>query len=158
MAMQGMMEEVKRFTAKPELPAAPERPAASATHEPSHTREVPVSQVSLTESDPLQQPGKDAWLKYAQAHGPGAPMPAGLPGPWASTRAAPLNPIHPKDVSKPKKYGGNTDDWLQWSKTFKQFLDGKDPRWERLLDDVKSINENDWEAKLETRPLEHFKK
>ena len=124
MAMQGMMEEVKRFTAKPEPLAAPEPPAASATHEPSHTREVPVSQVSLTESDPLQQPGKDAWLKYAQTHGPGAPMPAGLPGPWASTGAAllgpwastgaaPLNPIHPKDVSKPEKYGGNTDDWLK---------------------------------------------
>ena len=83
-------------------------------------------------------------------------MPAGLPGPWASTGAAPLNPIHPKDVSKPEKYGGNTDDWLQWSKTFKQFLDGKDPRWERLLDEVeklrgkpvKSINEKDWEVQL----------
>ena len=44
MAMQGMMEEVKRLT------AALEPPATSATYEPSHTREVPVSQVSLTES------------------------------------------------------------------------------------------------------------
>ena len=93
-------------------------------------------------------------------------MPAGLPGPWASTGAAPLNPIHPKDVSKPEKYGGNTDGWLQWSKTFKQFLDGKDPRWERLLDEVeklrgklvKSINEKDWEVQLALGPINQFKK
>ena len=41
-----------------------------------------------------------------QASGPGASAPAGLTQPWASTSAAPLQPIHPKDVSKPDKYGG----------------------------------------------------
>ena len=114
-AMQAMMEEIKR------LAAEPEPQAAAATTAPP---------------DPLQQPGMDAWLKYAQVHGPGAPMPTGLSGPWVGTSAAPLQPIHPKDVSKPEKYGGNTDDWLQWSKSFKQFLDGKDRRWEPLLDEV----------------------
>ena len=117
MAMQGMMEEVKRFTAAPEPPVAPELPATSTKYDPSHTREVPVSQfasqANLTESDPLQQAGQDAWLKYAQAHGPGAPMPAGLPGPWTGTGAAPLKPIHYKDIEKPDKYGGSVDDWLQ---------------------------------------------
>ena len=114
-AMQAMMEEIKR------LAAEPEPQAAAATTAPP---------------DPLQQPGMDAWLKYAQVHGPGAPMPTGLSGPWVGTSAAPLQPIHPKDVSKPEKYGGSTDDWLQWSKSFKQFLDGKDRRWEPLLDEV----------------------
>ena len=59
-AMQAMTEEVKRLAAEPEPQAAP------ATTAPP---------------DPLQQPGVDAWLKCAQVHGPGAPMPAGLPGP-----------------------------------------------------------------------------
>ena len=82
-AMQAMMEEVKRLTAKPEPQAA------AATTAPL---------------DPMQQPGMDAWLKYAQFHWPGALMPAGLPGPWVGTSAAPLQPIHPKEVSKPDKY------------------------------------------------------
>ena len=71
-------------------------------------------------------------------------MPAGLPGPWsgsgeARTGAPPLNPIHPKDVDKPERYSGNIDDWLPWSKAFKQFLESKDERWVRVLDEVEKL-------------------
>ena len=52
---------------------------------------------------PAQQSNIDACLKYVEAHGPGAPMPAVLAGPWPGTGAAPLKPIHPKDVDKPDK-------------------------------------------------------
>ena len=56
---------------------------------------------------------------------------------------------------------GSADRWLRWSKIFKQLLDGKDPRWEPLLEEVeklrgkpvKGVNEQDWEANLATGPL-----
>ena len=84
----------------------------------------------------------------------------------AETDAAPLQPIHPKDINKPEKYSGNVDDWLQWSKSFKQFLDSKDPRWEQLLNEiemlrgkpVKAINEFAWVEKLGLGNVVQFKK
>lgn len=89
-----------------------------------------------------------------QTLGAAAPMPTRLAGTWTGPGAAPLRPIHPKDVDKPEKYGGSVDDWLQWSTTFKQFLDGKDPRWEPLLEEVKKlrskpvmgVSEQNWQA------------
>ena len=65
-----------------------------------------------------------------------------------------------------KKYIGKIDDWLPWSKAFKQFLESKDERWVRLLDEVEKLrgkpvkptNETEWEAKLNLGDIEKFKK
>ena len=97
MAMQGMMEEVKRLTAGPAEVGFETVHARDASALPQPSAGVMRTETNLTELDPLQQAGQDARLKYAQAHGPGAPMPAGLPGPWTGTGAAPLKPIHYKD-------------------------------------------------------------
>ena len=50
-----------------------------------------------------------------------------------------MSPIHPKDVDKPDKYAGSIDDWLPWSKAFKQFLESKDKRWLLLLEEVEKL-------------------
>ena len=46
----------------------------------------------------------------------------------------PLKQLDRKDVDKPEKYGGNTDNWLRWSKQFKKFLRRNDSRWGTLLE------------------------
>ena len=88
------------------LREAAEEADASTSRQPGETLSPGVMR---TESpDPLQQAARDSWLQYHLNQGPGAPVPAGLPGPWsgsgeARTGATPLNPIHPKDVDKPEK-------------------------------------------------------
>ena len=46
----------------------------------------------------------------------------------------PLKQLDRKDVDKPDKYNGNTDQWLKWSKHFKKFLRRHDERWTKLLE------------------------
>ena len=48
----------------------------------------------------------------------------------------PLKQLDRKDVEKPEKYGGNPDQWLKWSKSFKKFIRRHDARWAPLLEIV----------------------
>ena len=94
---------------------------------------VPVAAAPV---GPLQSPLNDLLLRYMHAHDTATPMPAGLDGPWLGTEPAPLRPLGRKDVDKPGKYGGSDDDWLQYSRTFQQFLDRNDSpynRWSAVL-------------------------
>ena len=90
---------------------------------------------SLSASAPVE----DAWLKYHQSNGVPLPEPVGLESVRKTEDLAPLKPIHPKDVEKPERYGGSIDDWLAWSRSFKMFLKGKDPRWEVLLANIELL-------------------
>jgi hypothetical protein len=48
-----------------------------------------------------------------------------------------LSEIHPKDVSKPEKYGGDTTKWKLWSGAMRTWLKTKHWQWGGLLDEVK---------------------
>ena len=81
----------------------------------------------------------------------------------AEAKPAALPPKAPdrKDVEGPAKYGGNPDEWLAWSKTFKKFLRRREPRWFNLLEKIEEQRgkpvtaaiESQWEAELELGPI-----
>ena len=45
-----------------------------------------------------------------------------------------LAAINQKDITKPNKYSGTG--WVNWSKIFTSFLERRDRRWKKLLDEI----------------------
>ena len=45
-------------------------------------------------------------------------------------------PMDRKDVERPAKFSGNTDQWLKWSRSFRKFLRRQDERWHDILNAV----------------------
>ena len=107
--------------------------------------------------DPLTG-ASDPW----RSQGP-VPGPPGMSSPTVETTPAALPPKAPdrKDVEGPAKYGGNPDEWLAWSKTFKKFLRRREPRWFALLERIEAQRgkpvtatlEGQWEIELELGPI-----
>ena len=107
--------------------------------------------------DPLTG-ASDPW----RSQGP-VPGPPGMSSPTVETTPAALPPKAPdrKDVEGPAKYGGNPDEWLAWSKTFKKFLRRREPRWFALLERIEEQRgkpvtatlEGQWEIELELGPI-----
>ena len=103
--------------------------------------------------DPMQQPYADAWAAYrvsvASGQGAAPATPPGYPSagagaavPPAYGTAAPLRPIHPKDIERLEKYDIVADGWLEWSRGFINFLDRNDSphnRWSVLLKQLEAL-------------------
>ena len=93
-AMQALADQVNRLTANTAtaVDAAP----------PSAQPVAAAAAAAASAADPLQEPQNDQWMRYVPTHGAAAQMSMGLAGTWAGQGAAPLRPIHPKDVDKPE--------------------------------------------------------
>ena len=66
-----------------------------------------------------------------------------------------LKDIDKKDVVLPTKFKGDASQWRHWYMKFSSFLNRRDPRWPKLLEEVRKHSQNPLEPEDEQMIFEN---